>query len=108
MDPFSEIPHLSERISDLECENEQLKQKYRKLQIDFNDACAIVYDLREKKIDLEDENEQLKKQLDDNLQFLIRASERLGFESLDHLLYTLDKGEITGYSTANWGKGDVE
>lgn len=57
--------------------------------------------------ELSDENEQLKQQLDDNLQFLIRASKRLGFESLDNLLYTLDKGEITGYSTANWGKGDV-
>ena len=57
---------------------------------------------------LAEENERLKKQLDDNLQFLIRASKRLGLESLDHLLYTLDKGEITGYSTANWKKGDVE
>ena len=57
---------------------------------------------------LAEENERLKKQLDDNLQFLIRASKRLGFESLDHLLYTLDKGEITGYTTANWEKGDVE
>ena len=28
---------------------------------------------------LEKENEQLKQQLDDNLQFLIRASKRLGF-----------------------------
>ena len=58
--------------------------------------------------ELEKENEQLKQQLDDNLQFLIRASKRLGFESLDHLLYTLDKGEIYGYSTANWEKGDRE
>lgn len=53
---------------------------------------------------LNDENEQLKKQLKDNTDFLIRSAERLGFKSLDHLLYTLDKGEIYGYSTANWGE----
>ena len=47
-------------------------------------------------------NDKMQKQLEDNLQFLIKCSKRLGFESLDHLLYTLDKGEITGYSTANW------
>lgn len=51
---------------------------------------------------LHEENEQLQKQLDDNTQFLIKSAKRLGFKSLDHLLYTLDKGEITGYSTANW------
>ena len=48
------------------------------------------------------ENEELKQQLEDNRNFLIRASKRLGFKSLDHLLYTLDKGEIYGRSTANW------
>ena len=52
---------------------------------------------------LNDENEQLKQQLKKNTDFLIRSAERLGFKSLDHLLYTLDKGEIYGYSTANWG-----
>ena len=67
-----------------------------------DERITSTLELENKLNELSDENEQLKQQLDDNLQFLIRASKRLGFESLDHLLYTLDKGEITGYSTANW------
>lgn len=45
-------------------ENELLKQQHRELQIEFNDACGIIHDLRESKLDLEDENEQLKQSLD--------------------------------------------
>ena len=56
---------------------------------------------------LNDENEQIKKQQEENIQFLIKSAKRLGFQSLDHLLYTLDKGEITGYSTANWRDGGI-
>lgn len=57
--------HYFLKCRELEKENEELKQQHRKLQIDFNDACGIVYDLRESKLDLEDENEQLKQQLID-------------------------------------------
>ena len=85
----------ADKIVEVLNENEQLKSDINLLTDQYNNIF--------------EKNEQLKQQLEDNLQFLIRASERLGFESLDHLLYTLDKGEITGYSTANWEKsGDVE
>lgn len=56
-------------------------------------------------VDLLNENEQLKQQLKENTDFLINSAHRLGFKSLDHLLFTLDKGEIYGYSTANWDRG---
>ena len=38
----------------------QLKKQHRELQIEFNNACGIIHDLREDKLDLEDENEELK------------------------------------------------
>jgi hypothetical protein len=98
---FEELYYIidSHKISEKEFDEKEMYDGYSA----FEDSMT-----GEEIVDLLNENEQLKQQLDNNLQFLIRASERLGFESLDHLLYTLDKGEITGYSTANWGKGDVE
>ena len=54
------------------------------------------------------DNKQMRKQQEENIQFLIKSAKRLGFPSLDHLLYTLDKGEITGYSTANWENGGLK
>lgn len=57
--------HYFLKCRELEKENKELKQQHRKLQIDFNEACGIVYDLRESKLDLEDENEQLKQQVDE-------------------------------------------
>ena len=61
---FGEKPnHWYLKYKKVSDENEQLKQQHRKLQIDFNDVCGIVYDLRESKLDLEDENEQLKQEI---------------------------------------------
>ena len=82
-------------VLSLEKENEKLKQK--------NDNLTLLSARIQVQNDgLKEENDLQKRELEDNLQFLIRASQRLGFESLDHLLYTLDKGEIYGYSTKNW------
>lgn len=42
--------------------------------------------------------------IENHIEFLINSAHRLGFQSLDHLLYTLNEGEIYSYSTANWQK----
>lgn len=55
-------------MNELAEETEQLKQQHRELQIEFNDACGIIHDLRESKLDLEDEIEQLKKKYSESLQ----------------------------------------
>lgn len=104
-------------LNDLSDENEQLKEQLSEqaIQLDYlipenkhmKDVINENKQARKRIRELEKENMELKKQLDDNLQFLIRASQRLKFKSLDHFLYTLDKGEIYGYSTKNW-TGDVE
>ena len=41
-------------------ELQKIKKEHRKLQLDFNDCCAIITNLKESKLDIEDENEQLK------------------------------------------------
>lgn len=79
-------------LNELNDENEQLKQKHRQLQIEFNDACIIVKDLRESKLDLEDENEQLKH----DASVLIQANKdyRIENEQLKSNIDIRDKGII--------------
>ena len=50
-------------LNNLNDENESLQKKHRQLQMDFNEVCGILYDVRESKLDLEDENDDLKKEL---------------------------------------------
>ena len=73
----AQLSICEKRVLELEMENEQLKQQHRQLQIEFNDACGIVHDLKESKLDLEDENEQLLKEKIDAETKLYKANEKL-------------------------------
>lgn len=44
-----------------------LYKKHRQLQMDYNEACGIIHDLRESKLDLEDKLDDCKQVITDDL-----------------------------------------
>ena len=68
---------LCDLLNNLNYENESLRKKHRQLQIDYNDACGIIYDLRESKLDLEDKLDDCKEVITGDLGYN-EMNKRLG------------------------------